>query len=147
MRVLLGGTFEVLHAGHKKLLNRALRFSDVTIGLSTDSFARKSKRRKVLSFTKRKANLWRFFGKRASRVKIFPLEDKFGIAPDDELAEAIVVSEETKPSALKINSLRKKKGIAPLKIISVSVVLAYDGKKISSERVLSGEIDAQGRKL
>lgn len=147
MRVLLGGTFEVIHAGHKKLLSRALRVSDVIIGLSSDSFAQRSKKRKVLSFFKRKAALWKFFGKKKSRVKIFLLEDRYGVAPFDELADAIVVSEETKRVAIEINKLRKKRALAPLRIITVPVVLAFDGKKISSERILAGEIDENGRKI
>ena len=146
MRVLLGGTFDVLHKGHVRLLSRALKFSDVVIGLSTDEFAKKEKKRKVISFAKRKGALWKFFGKKKSRVKIFPLSDKFGIAASDELADAIVVSEETKPVAVEINEIRKKKGMTPLKIISVPLVPAYDGKKISSERILKKEILPDGKK-
>ena len=58
--------------------------------------------------------------------------------------EAIVVSEETEPTAVKINEIRVSKGMKPMDIVVVSFVLAYDGNPISSTRIRRGEINQKG---
>jgi len=72
------------------------------------------------------------------------LEDPYGTTIYDGDFEAIVVSEETEPTAVKINEIRISKGMKPLDIVVVSFVLAYDGNPISSTRIRSGEINQNG---
>jgi len=56
----------------------------------------------------------------------------------------IVVSEETAPNALQLNELRRQYGLAPLRIVTVPLLLAADSKPIAARRIAAGEIDAQG---
>ena len=75
---------------------------------------------------------------------LFSLDDPYGTTIYDEDIEAIVVSEETEPTAVKINEIRVSKGMKPLDIVVVSFVLAYDGTPISSTRIRRGEINQNG---
>jgi pantetheine-phosphate adenylyltransferase len=72
------------------------------------------------------------------------LEDPYGPTLYADDIEAIIVSEETKPTALQINKERIKKGLKPLDIITMTMVLSEDGKPISSTRIRKGEIDVKG---
>ena len=65
----------------------------------------------------------------------------------EEELEAIVVSEETLYRALEINRIRVEKGLRPLVIVVVPMVLAYDGKPISSSRIRRGEINEEGEPI
>ena len=63
------------------------------------------------------------------------------------LTEAIVVSEETAPKAEELNRLRAQRGLRPLELVVIPMVLAEDGKPISTTRIRAGEIDRAGRLL
>jgi pantetheine-phosphate adenylyltransferase len=58
-----------------------------------------------------------------------------------------MVSEETLPVAVEINSLRREKGKKKVDIHQISCVLAEDGRWISSTRIYRGEIDVHGHLL
>jgi len=59
--------------------------------------------------------------------------------------EGIVVSEETEPGAEEINRRRVKLGKRPLLIVVFKMILAQDGKPISSTRIRRQEVDRLGR--
>lgn len=51
----VGGTFDLFHAGHARFLKRVYDLCDwVVVGLNTDKFAEKYKRRPVMSYEERK---------------------------------------------------------------------------------------------
>ncbi|MDD1674137.1 MAG: phosphopantetheine adenylyltransferase [Methanomicrobiales archaeon] len=149
MKVMVGGTFDPVHDGHKKLLERAFALAgpsgEVVIGLTTDSFAGK-KTHPVRSFKERNHNLTAYLDgcRYAAKWTIAPLDDPFGPAVTEDF-DALVVSEETIPGALEINKRRKQQGKRKVDIHQIACVLADDGKWISSTRILSGEIDDHGR--
>jgi pantetheine-phosphate adenylyltransferase len=146
--VVLAGTFDILHIGHKKLINHALKISKkLYLGVTSDEFVKKNKSYKCASFEERKNNIIKFLGKRISKVEIVELNDEFGMAQNEKNLQAIVVSDETKFRAEAINEIRKKNGLKPLEIISLPIVYAEDSKKISCERIRAGEIDANGKML
>jgi pantetheine-phosphate adenylyltransferase len=72
------------------------------------------------------------------------LNDDWGPSVIEESFTAIIVSEETKKTAEKINKIRNKNGNGQLKIVMVPFVKAYDGQKISSSRIRNNEIDLNG---
>jgi pantetheine-phosphate adenylyltransferase len=77
-KVALGGTFEILHKGHEALLRKAFSFGKVTIGLTSDRFAEKLKKRKVEEFLRRKKNLEKFiFKKFKKKARISEINDIF----------------------------------------------------------------------
>jgi len=149
--VAVGGTFDELHRGHRVLLATAFRYGEkVWIGLCTDEFARKlRKNHDIAPYKNRMEELVKFLRDAGvfNRARITPLSDPYGPAATSEEIEAIVVSRETELRAKELNTLRKKRGLKPLKIIVIDMVLAEDKIPISTTRIKYGEIDRNGKLL
>lgn len=148
MKIMVGGTFDPLHDGHKRLITRSFELAGqdgtVMIGLTTDEFA-SLKTHPVMPYSTRKERLASFITASGfrSRWVIEPLSDRFGPAVDADF-DALVVSEETLPAGVEINRLRHQKGRKKVDIHQISCVLAEDGRWISSTRIYRGEIDDHG---
>ena len=141
-KVAVGGTFDKFHDGHKKLLSTAFELGNrIEIGVTSDAFG--GLKGEIDSCEERMNNLKLFF-KDKSNFRVVSLDDPFGTTIYEADFDAIVVSEETEPTAMKINEIRLSKGMNPLDIIVVSFVLAEDGNPISSTRIRRGEIDKNG---
>jgi len=151
MKVMVGGTFDPLHDGHKRLISRSFDLAGTTgsvvIGLTTNTFASR-KVHPISPFDKRRADLIDYIeeNRYPARWVIEPLQDRFGSAIDADF-DAIVVSEETLPVAVEINHLRKEHNRKKVDIHQISCVLADDGRWISSTRIYKGEIDIHGHVL
>ena len=142
--VALGGTFEPLHEGHKKLIDVAVNLGSVVIGVTNDRLAR-LRLRSVLPFKIRSENIKRYIQiKYGFEPEIVRIDDAYGITLDVDF-DYIVVSPETYQVAVAINKKRKELGKKEIEIVNVDFVLAEDGKPISSTRIKSGEIDRYGR--
>lgn len=149
-RVVVGGTFDVIHKGHKVLLKKAFNLSRlVSIGLSTDEYAKKIKSYPVIGYGKRKKILEDLLKREGwiKRYEIVPLGDPYGVTTSAEDVEAIVVSEETLGRAREINLIRRRKKLYPLDIICVGMVWAEDKKPITTTRIREGEVDLEGTVL
>ena len=148
---MVGGTFDPLHDGHKRLLDRSFAIAGpgghVVIGLTTDSFASR-KIHPIRPFPVRKTELEQYIalGKYSISWIIEPLNDRFGSAIIADF-DAIVVSEETLPVAVEINRVRKENNKKKVDIHQISCVLAEDGRWISSTRIYRGEIDVHGHMM
>jgi pantetheine-phosphate adenylyltransferase len=141
-KVAVGGTFDKFHDGHKKLLSTAFEIgNEIEIGVTSDAFG--GLKGDIDSCEERMSNLKTFFSDKSNFV-VVPLDDPYGTTIYDEDFEAIVVTEETEPTAVKINEIRVSKAMKPIDIVVVSFVLAYDGTPISSTRIRSGEINQSG---
>ena len=146
--VAIGGTFDRLHKGHKFLLIKAFELGEkVIIGLTSDSFCRERKPSMELqNYNERKKQLLDFINSidKHLNFEIVPLDDKYGPALTDENIDAIIVTSETKPTALEINRKRVENGLKPLEIHVEKFILADDGSPISSTRIRRGEITSDG---
>jgi len=162
-KVVVGGTFDIFHEGHKAFLRKAFalveedkssslpfavaRVGEVTIGLTSNTLAKNTKKRRVKDFKYRKKELEDFIKKEFKvKPKIVKIEDKFGPTLKEDF-DYIVVSPITYPTAALINRKRQKRNKKPIKIVKIEFVLAEDGKPISSTKILKGEIDRQGKLL
>jgi cytidyltransferase-like protein len=148
--VAVGGTFDHIHSGHKRLLERAFKVGrKVFIGLTTDEFAARSGKKIDQSFEERKKQLEGLIEAEfpSREYEITKLEKQFGPGMFTKEIEAIVVSVETLPSVESANKKRMEMGLPDLKVEVVSMLAAEDGSKISSTRIRSGEIDAEGHVL
>ncbi len=148
-KVAVGGTFDELHKGHKTLLLKAFDLGDrVLIGLCSDQFVRRlGKPHTTALYDERLKELQSFLRKLGftERAEIVSLSDPFGPTVTDRCIEAVIVSEETRTNAKKINEERMKKGLKPLEIITINMVPSEDCSPISTTRIRKGEIDREGR--
>jgi pantetheine-phosphate adenylyltransferase len=148
-RVAVGGTFNPIHDGHKALLARAHQLSiggELIIGITSDEMAQK-KYHGAEDCQIRKQKLARFmldtFG---ARPKIVILNNPFGPTLQEDF-DYLVVSPETEHVAVSLNCQRVELGKRPIEIVRVEYELAWDGRPISSTRILKGEIDIHGKLL
>jgi pantetheine-phosphate adenylyltransferase len=149
MEVALGGTFDPIHDGHRALFERAFELGNVTVGLTSDDLAPKTRhdQRHIRSFEERRselaAELATFADAHDREWEIRELVEPTGIATEPEF-DALVVSPETETGGKRINEIRAERGHQPLEIAVVDHVLADDGDVISSTRIVKGEIDQHG---
>ena len=150
-RVAVGGTFDELHVGHESLLSKAFEIGErVVIGLSSDEFvAKMGKPHITASYIERQRELQSFLAKSgwADRAEIIPLKDSYGLTVTGKSLEALVVSKETESTARKINEIRAKASLPPLKIVTINMVPAENCTPISTTRIRYGEIDRNGHLL
>ena len=145
--VAMGGTFDVIHSGHMALLKKAFSISSkVIIGLSSDQLAVKRGKSLVNDYSKRLSSLESAIEKNFpnSSYEISKLENDFGPAVVEGSVKALVVSEETSAKGLHLNELRVERNLPSVEIVVVPMVLAEDGKAISSTRIKNSEIDSNG---
>ena len=84
---------------------------------------------------------------RCGTPEIVPLKDSYGLTISGNGLEALVVSKETESTASKINEIRVKASLPPLKIVAVNMVPAENCVPISTTRIRSGEIDRNGHMM
>jgi len=145
--VAMGGTFDVIHSGHMALLKKSFSISSkVIIGLSSDQLAVKRGKSLDNDYSKRLASLESAIEKNFpnSSYEISKLENDFGPAVVEGSVKALVVSEETSAKGLHLNELRAERNLLPVEIVVVPMILAEDGKAISSTRIKNSEIDSNG---
>jgi len=145
----VAGTFDRLHEGHRELLALASRLADRLLVAIADGRLLLGKRMRDLiePFGKRRERVEEFLREIGADYEVVRIEDPVGPAGADEELEAIVVSEETYPAALSVNRIRRERGLRPLVVVVLPMVLAEDGEPISSSRIRAGEIDGEGRRL
>lgn len=149
MQVAIGGTFDPVHDGHRALFRRAFELGDLTVGLTSDELAPETRHveRYVRPFADRKQDLEDELEPLAEEYgrefEIRELEEPTGIATEPQF-DALIVSPETRDGGERINEIREERGYDPLDIEVVEHVPAEDGKRISSTRIVTGEIDRHG---
>lgn len=150
-KVAVGGTFDEFHRGHKVLLVKAFEVGEhVLIGLCSDEFVKKMGKPHVTApYEERLKELCVFLQALGfnDRAEIVPLNDPYGNTLADRCIEALVVSEETEKTAIKINQKRIEAGLPPLTIVTIRMVPAENCTPISTTRIREGEIDREGHLL
>ena len=145
--IATGGTFDIIHKGHIELLKKAFEISsNVIIGLTSDELAEKKGKKITNDYSARLSSLISVIEQKfpGSTFRISKLENDFGPAVLEEGVQAMVVSEETSFQGEILNKLRAEKNLPSVKIVVVPMVLAEDGKIISTTRIINSEIDYEG---
>jgi len=145
--VATGGTFDLLHRGHLELLRRAFSVSSfVIIGLTSDDLAARRGKTTFHNYIQRFQNLSDLIRENfpGGEFQIRHLDDEFGPAVLEKGVQALVASEETRAQGLVLNGMRRERGLPPVEVVVVPMVMARDGKRISSTRLRDSEIDFDG---
>ena len=138
-----------MHLGHESLLRTAFSLSDeIIIGLTSDSRAKFNRSGEHISpYSERFESLNHFISNNfKGNYSIVELNDNWGPGVFDVSLNAIIVSEETEKVAIDFNVNRKLKGLKELEIVVIPLVLANDGRRISSTRIRNKEINTEGTK-
>ena len=148
-KVCLGGTFDKMHLGHESLLRTAFSLSEeIIIGLTSDVRAKINRSGEYINpYSERFESLNDFVSSNfKGHYSIVELNDNWGPGVFEESLNAIIVSEETEKVATELNANRKLKGLKELEIVVIPLVLAKDGRRISSTRIRNKEINIEGSK-
>ncbi len=144
-RVVVGGTFDRLHKGHRLLLTVAADLADeLLVGLANGPLLSGKRFRELIEpYEIRKRKVEEFLMNLGVKFEIVRITDPIGPAATCD-ADAIVVSEETADRAEETNRIRRSMGKKELDVIVVPLVLAQDGQPIRSWRIRAGEISPKG---
>ncbi len=145
MKAAVAGTFDVLHDGHRALIERAFEIgSEVYVGITSDRMA-SNERDYIIPLSIRLPALEEFLSGINENWEIFIIDDIYGPKEKMDLVEVLVVSEETLPNGKKLNDERKSRGVPPLEFSLVPLVMASDGSKLSSRGILEGRYGKDGK--
>ena len=120
--VVLGGTFDLIHNGHRKLLTLAAAVcqSKLIVGITGDKMlVNKSKAYLISDIHIRSKGVKDVLNCLfpSLNVEIVPIDDPFGPTITDPNIDAIVVSSETIIGAFKINKIRNERNMRSLSVL------------------------------
>ena len=145
--IVIGGTFDLLHAGHKEFIKTAFDLAKfVSIGLTTDSFNKARGKDTYQNQDTRKKLLVNYLDAEGftNKCEIVFIDDIFGTSLDPKF-DAIIATAETSNNAEIINEKRDELGLDKLKIMHLEHITDTSGKIISSTRIRSGDINSEGK--
>lgn len=144
---VLGGTFDHLHAGHKRILDFAFHIAaQVTIGIVENPIEEKPYQATVESNQMRREAINSYItqNKLSKRAHIVTINDIYGPAADDPNFDVIVTTKETKPNAQKVNTKRLTNNLPLLAIETVPFLKSLDNQILRARRIRKGEVSRHG---
>ncbi len=145
MKAAVAGTFNVLHDGHKSLIDRVFDVGDeIFIGITTDRMSSSSRSITIPYYLREKA-VREYASSKSKRFTIFPIEDMFG--PKDLMSgiDILVVSEDKMDNGKKVQNWMKENFDKELELSVVPMKLKTDGSYICSTDILAGRCSRDGR--
>lgn len=146
--VLVGGTFGPFHDGHRKLLTDAIAEGPTIVGVTDDELAQdtRDEPRPVPLAEERAENVRDYLSQFNIPFEVRIISEPEGPAVEREDVSKIVVTpeEKTQKRVSRINEKRVENNSEPLEMIISWPAFAEDGERISSTRIVNGEIDEHG---
>lgn len=126
------------------LFNRAFELgSEIFVGVTSDRMASESRSDYIPMHLRRNA-LTQVLDRYGKPYHIFEIDDIYGPAEIMDDVDVLIVSKETEPNAMRVNEERDKRGIKPLVVSVVPLVMAADGNKVSAHCILEGRYGLHG---
>lgn len=146
--LVLGGTFDHLHAGHKRLIQEAFLLANhVVLGLTLPEMNRqKTFANLILPYKTRAQEIARYvraLGK-FDKLEIIPIKDVFGSTLVDARLQALLVTKHTQVGASLVNRERVLRGQKPLVVHVAQLVIDQSGEILSSTRIRQGLVNRDG---
>ncbi|VDN02125.1 unnamed protein product [Thelazia callipaeda] len=146
--VVLGGTFDRLHSGHKVLLSKAVMLASerIVCGVTTGDMIRRKVLWELMEPLEKRLEAIRDFVEDVSnnvRCEMHPILDPYGPSIVDPDLKAIIVSSETEKGGHAVNERRREKNLPILNLIKVELLDGED--QLLDEYKLSSS--TQRRKL
>ncbi len=147
--IVSGGTFDLLHKGHKSFLEKVAQLGDkVIIGVTSDSYVSRFKNNNFEDYRTRERNVFNFLKtlKASNKLEIIEIDDIYGPLLDKNFkVSAVAVTPQTNRTVIGINEERKAIGIPEIAVEVIEMDRAEDNGLISSTRIRNGEINRDGR--